>query len=1362
MPVTRNQSNSTERPQAVASAAAEDATGAKDSSGSDETSTDTEPHGRDSPENCSICLGPFSNKSFTSSCAHSFCFICLKQWSKVKAECPLCKQSFTSIFHSIRSNDNYDIYELPPANPPHQLGYHLINYIGESLNAFASNQHYMSLPQPRLDADLTLSNFSRFQFRNRRYDRYLNPVHPVPGEHQYSFSSASFNPSSHVSAASWPTGTDAFRLQVYRYHMGPPAVILGCENSTYRLTPSMVNASAHRMQRIMPWLTRELRILLRNYQSVQLAMSIIQPLLSQVTVDSEFFSARVSPLIGQRARQFIQEFIAFTNSALSMQAFDRKAMYRRHESRIWEENTSSSSSDDDVVEITEVSPDVHISNVTASSSNTGISLQRARWDSPTPGPSWEIMDGHISVPHFESDRVSVSSESDPIFQPLLNDSDADSSEAGSDIVFVKFDKPWTERSPIKLSSDSEGNGQNKQLKKIKHKKKRRETLDTSIESLKKSKKRRSSKSRSKERVRRSISNSEDECQQVAEKSASVSLSSDKLASVSLSSDKLASVSLSSDKHASVSPSSDKHASVSLSSDKHASVSLSSDKPATVSFSSNKHASVSLSSDKSASVSLSSDKPASMSRSSDKRASMSRSSDKRASVSLSSDKRASLSLSSDKHASASVSLSTDKHASVSLSSDKRKRKKHRKSKDTNDAAQKHNESDRELVDRLFAEAIGQQNLKTFSESGDANIPSSSRSRDKSTDKSSSKERHKRKRKKKSRSSRSPSVLSSYKKHHSGHKKSSNKRESEKRKHKRKRKSKGKAASDYSSRRTTRVEKEPRVPRNQPPTNGGHSVSSTFQTSYLAGTDNVQHIPLSVWVTTWPSLPVSHTFPAPSTSTGFSSSSLPQSLPTSSGFSSHHLNYSLSERTNSAVNSQTISSGSQSSSDSDTPHPSTQVHVSDCSRTKQWLDANFSGIRQLPSVSSSVQAASYTSNSARNWSTQNTTQPDINTFVETCDVVSIASGDEDICVSSSANSTKSDSAEVTAIESCDNPVIVVPTSSHESSSEGSSAPKKVFACFTSSESMPSGRKEKRVKVYSSSSKNVSSSSKNVSSPFCSSFQPFKLPKKSMLARQNVNPIFSRMAQNSDDDDEDSDANHSVKPHSSGQEKASSIQDSLRNSSKDSNFKTTSTSSRGLENRDSPLDSTLQAIVSSKVSTPVLGQSYLSCLNSGKENASTSSSYSRASEPTFNMLPPPQAAVSPTLTSSFSNLPYSSMSGFTPLPSILSQTLPFVIPQAPLPVASSSLHFPYPSTSPTIFPAAYASSSQGADGVAASSNHLFRKCTNSSHQLLSADKFAVDIENNDDILGKEAGDATNTSTSACQQSCAPLLNYNGCAWK
>lgn len=63
-----------------------------------------------SPINCSICLGRCCNKCFTDACMHYFCFTCLVEWSKIKAECPLCKKPFRSIIHNVKSENMYDEY----------------------------------------------------------------------------------------------------------------------------------------------------------------------------------------------------------------------------------------------------------------------------------------------------------------------------------------------------------------------------------------------------------------------------------------------------------------------------------------------------------------------------------------------------------------------------------------------------------------------------------------------------------------------------------------------------------------------------------------------------------------------------------------------------------------------------------------------------------------------------------------------------------------------------------------------------------------------------------------------------------------------------------------------------------------------------------------------------------------------------------------------------------------------------------------------------------------------------------------------------------------------------------------------------
>ena len=67
-----------------------------------------------SEHKCTICLGPFENMSTTGICSHKFCFTCLLEWTKIRHACPLCKIEFETIIHTIKSNENFDTYILPP------------------------------------------------------------------------------------------------------------------------------------------------------------------------------------------------------------------------------------------------------------------------------------------------------------------------------------------------------------------------------------------------------------------------------------------------------------------------------------------------------------------------------------------------------------------------------------------------------------------------------------------------------------------------------------------------------------------------------------------------------------------------------------------------------------------------------------------------------------------------------------------------------------------------------------------------------------------------------------------------------------------------------------------------------------------------------------------------------------------------------------------------------------------------------------------------------------------------------------------------------------------------------------------------
>jgi hypothetical protein len=59
---------------------------------------------------CPICLLDCMDRdpSFTNTCFHLFCYVCIENWSKSKATCPLCRTKFTKIIYNIRSASCFD------------------------------------------------------------------------------------------------------------------------------------------------------------------------------------------------------------------------------------------------------------------------------------------------------------------------------------------------------------------------------------------------------------------------------------------------------------------------------------------------------------------------------------------------------------------------------------------------------------------------------------------------------------------------------------------------------------------------------------------------------------------------------------------------------------------------------------------------------------------------------------------------------------------------------------------------------------------------------------------------------------------------------------------------------------------------------------------------------------------------------------------------------------------------------------------------------------------------------------------------------------------------------------------------------
>lgn len=272
-----------------------------------------------SPEqSCAICLGPPENKSFTDSCFHTFCFSCLLEWSKVKAECPLCKQRFKSIVHNVRSFEDYDRYFVTTSSGPSATGggssgassSHAATALGSALLL----AHHLVYSSPLLGGDQWISRHMFTWRPPRRRATRTTPRRPRVGRPSAVAAAAQLSP--------LPSSSGE-RRSLYELDLWvcPP----NNRRSARHFTPAFFRDNPACTHRLMPWLDRELQALLGAQQAF--ATELVLTLITRYEVCSAEFAEHVRPFFGARTAHFLHELAAFVASPLDMVAYDRVAVY---------------------------------------------------------------------------------------------------------------------------------------------------------------------------------------------------------------------------------------------------------------------------------------------------------------------------------------------------------------------------------------------------------------------------------------------------------------------------------------------------------------------------------------------------------------------------------------------------------------------------------------------------------------------------------------------------------------------------------------------------------------------------------------------------------------------------------------------------------------------------------------------------------------------------------------------------------------------------------------------------------------------------------------------------------------------------
>ncbi|CAH1993424.1 unnamed protein product [Acanthoscelides obtectus] len=268
------------------------------------------------PPNCAICLGSFSNKCFSDSCMHQFCFKCLLEWSKIKAECPLCKQPFKRIIHNVKSNEEYDEHVVEISRP--EIGPDEIHII--------DTEDLLYLPQPSTRHHFHFRTTFTVDTRGEHAIQQMLLHHPLTSGGQISVEG--FIPSRNLYQRRRRDNTStSFRRSIYHRNLwvsAPPDV-----TGRYRdISPAYFRDCPGARTRLVPWLNRELNALL--YEDTRLVMHLVDVILDHLPrhhICSRTFRNLLVNYLEGKTDHFIHEFYNFMRSPFDMVGYDRHVVY---------------------------------------------------------------------------------------------------------------------------------------------------------------------------------------------------------------------------------------------------------------------------------------------------------------------------------------------------------------------------------------------------------------------------------------------------------------------------------------------------------------------------------------------------------------------------------------------------------------------------------------------------------------------------------------------------------------------------------------------------------------------------------------------------------------------------------------------------------------------------------------------------------------------------------------------------------------------------------------------------------------------------------------------------------------------------
>ncbi|KAJ3146068.1 hypothetical protein HK101_002370, partial [Irineochytrium annulatum] len=260
------------------------------------------------PATCPICLQPFEDRSSLVGCGHEFCHECLLRWGEVSRACPMCKRAFDECLHRFTTDDDFYRYKFPPlaaarskfpASEPPRRG------IGGWTNGVARGAGRRPRA-PRRDVAAELERARRRYTGENDEDRRRRlwvEGRVLDGEFEE---------------------MDGEERRRFVYHHRLFARHVGAGRSGYSTTVTLERFRRDQplRARLLPWLRRELRVLLRDVDA-ELVKDLTMAVMERFDLQSDAAAGLLRPFFQERTEQFVHECTAFLRSPFEMDVWDR-------------------------------------------------------------------------------------------------------------------------------------------------------------------------------------------------------------------------------------------------------------------------------------------------------------------------------------------------------------------------------------------------------------------------------------------------------------------------------------------------------------------------------------------------------------------------------------------------------------------------------------------------------------------------------------------------------------------------------------------------------------------------------------------------------------------------------------------------------------------------------------------------------------------------------------------------------------------------------------------------------------------------------------------------------------------------------